>query len=117
MKNLIAVMLLSLAGMIGAGAYACGTTSLTVNNQSSYPIKEFHISPVGKATWGPNQLTSPLASKSTLTLTGIACDTYDIRLVDNSDNECILANVALCLANSQWTVDDAALASCGNFGK
>ncbi|HVK83788.1 MAG TPA: hypothetical protein VM513_06760 [Kofleriaceae bacterium] len=90
-----------------------GGATLTIENDSSYTLISIQLSPTTSVTWGPDLLGSQvLEPGDSLELSSIDCDVYDIRVVDDTDAECILDSVDLCLDDSVWTIDDAELALC-----
>jgi hypothetical protein len=102
---------------------ACGTTSdedpgnldsvVTIDNNTSYTLIELNLSPTTSVSWGADLLGSEvLEPGDSFQLSGVECNTYDIRVVDEDNDECILDSVDLCLDNAVWKIDDADLASC-----
>jgi hypothetical protein len=98
---------------------ACGTTdpdlssTLTIDNDSSFTLISIYLSPTTSVSWGPDLLGSEvLTPGEVFQAAGIDCDTYDIRVVDEDNDECILDSVDLCLDNAVWRIDDAELVSC-----
>jgi hypothetical protein len=88
-------------------------STLTIDNDSSYTIIEINLSPTTQVSWGPDLLGGDvLAPGEVFEVSGISCDTYDIRIVDDTSDECILDSVDLCLDNAVWRIDDAELAFC-----
>jgi len=53
-----------------------------------------------------------LAPGDAFEVSGIECGTYDIRIVDEDSDECILDAVDLCADDAVWRIDDVELASC-----
>jgi hypothetical protein len=118
MKRLASTLLLALAIAVPA----CATddidtsSSLTIDNDSTFTFIEINLSPTDRVSWGPDLLGAEvLTPGETFLATGIACDTYDIRVVDEDNDECILDTVNLCLDNAVWQIDNAELASCAAF--
>lgn len=103
-----------------AGATGCtdeGTddpgASLTIDNDSSYTLIEIQLSPVNTTTWGADLLGADvLEPGESFIVTGIACNLYDIRILDEDNDECILTDVDLCADDSVWQLDDLDLAAC-----
>ena len=100
---------------------ACGTSddggnvdsTLTIDNDSSYTLIEINLSPTTSVSWGPDLLGSDvLAPGEVFEAHGIDCNTYDIRVVDDTNDECILDSVDLCLDNAVWRLDNTELAIC-----
>lgn len=119
MKRLGLVLALGLAacaadeGGGGGGGGGGGDSSLTIDNESSYTLIEINLSPTTSISWGPDLLgTEVLEPGDVLELSGIDCNTYDIRVLDEDNDECILDSVDLCLDNAVWQIDDAELAFC-----
>jgi len=107
--------------LLVAGASGCATeetdppdgASLTIDNDSSFTIIELNISPVGEASFGADLLGADvLEPGDSFVISQLDCDVYDIRLLDEDNDECILADVDLCFDNAVWTLDDAELAAC-----
>ena len=117
----VAVMVAACGGGGGAGAAASSggeslRSDVTVRNESNYAIHRFHMSPVGETTWGPDQLGEDiLASGGTFTLTGVPCDSYDVRLVDEDGDECVVRGVAVCAEEAGWVIGNDDLLSCEGF--
>lgn len=116
MKRLALVSLFALAGL-----GACATddeggsldSTLSIHNESSYSFAEIYLSPEDAASWGSDLLGADiLAPGEVLELSGVACDVYDIRVVDDEGDECVLSSVDLCLDNAVWRIDDSELAAC-----
>lgn len=106
--------------VLALGTAACGAddpsldSSLVIENDSSYTIVEINMSPTTQIAWGADLLGADvLEPGDVLELSQIQCGTYDIRIVDDTTDECILDTVDLCLDNAVWRIDDVELASCG----
>ena len=114
MKRLALVSLIALAGL---GACADDSSdldsTLTIENESSYSFAEINLSPEDSVSWGADLLGADiLAPGEVLEVSGVACDVYDIRVIDDEGDECILTSVDLCLDNAVWRIDDVELAAC-----
>jgi hypothetical protein len=80
-------------------------STLTVTNQSSFDIEQLFITQNHSATWGPNLLGSqPLLPGEVILLDGIACDTYDVLLVDETSAECEVDAFSLCFDDADWVI-------------
>ena len=108
-----------LAILAAAAVAACGTedpdtsSSLMIDNDSSYTLIEINLSPTTQVSWGADLLGNDvLEPGDVLELSGIECGSYDIRVVDEDSDECILDTVDLCLDNAVWRIDDLELAAC-----
>ena len=84
-------------------------------NQSKWEIHHLYLSPKGDNEWGPDQLGEEIIKKGhTFTLTNIRCNHYDIRVVDEDGDECVIEDVSLCRDESFWKITDKALLECEN---
>jgi hypothetical protein len=109
-----------LAMLAAVALAACGTTdessldsTLMIENNSSYTLIEINLSPTASVSWGSDLLGSNvLEPGDAFRVSQLECDTYDIRVVDEDHDECILDSVDLCLNNAVWSIDDADLALC-----
>jgi len=96
---------------------ACGGDStLTIHNDSSYALYEINLSPVHAQTWGPDLLAGDvLLPGESIEIFDIDCNDYDVRLVDEDDDECVIEDVELCFDDERWSIDDLQLAVCTLF--
>lgn len=81
--------------------------TLTVHNESRYDITDLYVAPVGSRTWGPNLLNpgEVIFAGDQLTLT-TACGTYDVQVIDETNVDCVVPDVDLCLNDADWIVRD-----------
>jgi hypothetical protein len=103
----------------GGGAITSNQAALatySVRNNSQYDIHYIYISPTSQSTWGPDQLDSDqiLRAGQSLTLTGVTCDNYDLKLVDEDGDECIQSNVEIC-HNTTLYIENEALLECEGY--
>lgn len=92
-----------------------GGASVTVKNYSSWSIHYLYMSPSSVDSWGPDRLGSGVTISSnggTYTLYGIACDTWDAKLVDEDGDECVIKGVRLCGENQTWSITNDNLLAC-----
>jgi hypothetical protein len=40
------------------------------------------------------------------------CQKYDLRMVDDENQECVIQDIDLCFNHEDWTIDDTTLAYC-----
>jgi hypothetical protein len=94
-------------------AGASDLATVKVLNKSKWAIHHFYLSPEDEEAWGPDQLGDDvLESGSSLTLTDIECDIWDIRVVDEDGDECEIRGVALCDEDAIWKITDDELLTC-----
>ncbi|HYC91804.1 MAG TPA: hypothetical protein VEO54_21500 [Thermoanaerobaculia bacterium] len=112
MKKTIIVLLLS---ALALPAFAKKAT-VKVINQSKWEIHHLFISPASEEEWGPDQLGEEVLTKGdSFTITQIPCNEYDIKVVDEDGDECIIEAVDLCRDNSYWKITDKDLLECEGY--
>jgi hypothetical protein len=87
--------------------------NVTIKNKSDWSITHFFLSPTETEEWGPDQLGEDVIIESggTFTLTGVPCDAYDVRLIDEDGDECVVAEVDIC-ADNGWVISNDDLLAC-----
>ncbi len=87
--------------------------TVKVINQSKWEIHHIFLSSHDDANWGDDQLEDEILTKGdSITLTNIDCDDYDIKVVDEDGDECVIEEVSLCGDDSYWKITDKALLEC-----
>jgi hypothetical protein len=100
-------------GLAAAGAASAQTSTVSLRNDSSWVITEMYLSAVDVREWGPDQLGDHVIEpNSSYELHDVPCDVYDVRLVDEDGDVCIVGGVKLCGADSAWKIDDDDLLDC-----
>jgi hypothetical protein len=90
--------------------------TVKIINQSKWELHHIYLSSSDDQDWGPDQLEDDILSKGqSLTLTGIDCDLYDIKVVDEDGDECVIEQVDLCNDNSFWKITDKMLLECEGY--
>ena len=102
-----------LAALLAVAASAASAESrLVIKNESLWDIHRIYISSTDSDEWGPDQLEDDiLKTGQTLTLRGVDCDYYDIKLVDEDSDVCEIRNVKLC-SDRVWTIESDDLLEC-----
>lgn len=86
---------------------------VTIKNRSSWDIHELYLSSTDDDEWGPDQLGSQVIdSGGKFVLHSIPCDAYDVRLVDEDGDACVVEAVALCADQGDWVISDRDLLAC-----
>ncbi len=103
-------LLLSLA----ATSAVAGTNSkVIIVNQSKWAIHEMYFSPTDQTEWGDDQLgDKTIETGEQFTLSGVPCDKWDVKVVDEDGDECIVENVGLCDDSDKWVIKDSDLLAC-----
>ncbi|MET1077417.1 MAG: hypothetical protein ABWY06_05275 [Pseudomonas sp.] len=108
MKRIFSVGL-SLSMLIALPALAA---EVKVKNESSWNINEVYFAPSSETEWGPDHLGEEvLMSGMTLTLTGVTAGKWDVRLVDEEQDVCVVKEVKI-KASETWTITDDDLLGC-----
>ncbi len=107
----VAVILLTLTV---TAAEAAKTATVNVVNKSKWDIHHLYMSPADQKDWGPDQLGKHVieAKGGSFKLTDIPCDSWDIKLVDEDGDECVLEDVDVCKDQYEWKITDDELLSC-----
>jgi hypothetical protein len=96
--------------------FAGGKATVKVINQSKWEIHHVFISPTEQEEWGPDQIGENVLGKGqSFTIHSIPCDTYDIKVVDEDGDECIIEAVELCGQNAYWKITDKDLLECEGY--
>jgi hypothetical protein len=90
--------------------------TIKIVNESKWEIHRLYLSSTADKHWGPDQLGDEIidAEGGSFTLTGIDCDDYDIKIVDEDGDECVIEAVNLCGDDSIWKITDKNLLKCEN---
>lgn len=89
--------------------------SLKLNNRSKFDIYHLQVSSTEEDEWGPDQLgDTVLEAGTSFTLTNIKPGEYDIRVIDEDGDKCVLNNVKI-FEDSHWDITTARLLQCEGF--
>ena len=100
-------------------ALAAGKKKATIKvvNQSKWEIHHLFLSSSSDHNWGPDQLGDEvIGTGQSFMLTKIDCDDYDIRIVDEDGDECVIEEVNLCGEDTVWKITDKSLLACEGNG-
>ena len=113
-KTLLRTAAAVVLGLAATASFAApGDMSVIIKNKSEWIFTELYLSSVDDSEWGPDQLGRDVINPGeSFTLQGVSCDAYDVRLVDEDDDVCILNNVVLCKDDAEWVVTNKELLSC-----
>src|SRR5438128_5843304 len=106
---LVAVIVLAgFAGMALVTAKTRSTISITINNNSQREIRHLYLASGNPNNWGPDQLNGSTISPGTsYTLSNVACEGSNIRVIGEDQNGCFLYNTVSCDSNSTWNITDS----------
>ncbi|WP_133821926.1 hypothetical protein [Tahibacter aquaticus] len=114
MNKLSGFLLASVAVLAASTASASENDSnVVLTNKSAWAIHELYFSPTTSREWGQDQLgDKTIENGDTFTLNGVPCGAYDVRVVDEDGDECILEDVGLCAVKDTWVITDKDLLGC-----
>lgn len=116
MHRRILASLCAVVGSLAIGACSSDAT-LRVTNQSDYDITDLYLTQVDNPDYGPNLLgDSPLQPDESVTIS-VDCDTYDVKLIDETDVSCELHAIDLCLNDSDWVITNDTCTAFQNAAK
>jgi hypothetical protein len=95
-----------------------GRAEFMVVNNSDYDIHQLFLSPTHKDSWGPDQLGDKVIEHSggSFTLHGIPCAHYDIKVVDEDGDACVIEDIIMCKDHTHWNLTNKELARCEGWG-
>ncbi len=86
-----------------------------IQNNSSYDIYEVHMSSTGDDNWGPDLLRNDVLATGESVMVTADPGSYDLKLVDEDGDACIVMNLAL-YGDAAWSITDRWLLGC-EFGR
>jgi hypothetical protein len=110
-ENLVKTFVLSCL-LVVATAVSALAAQITVINSSDYVIHHFYVSPSKSRSWGSDQLGKETIGRAErFTVRNIPEGTYDLKLVDEDEDECIVENVDVS-GSMTWTLTDTVIENC-----
>ena len=112
MNNFSKLSALLLVCTVSSAAFAEGV-SITLKNSSKWEIHELYLSGTKEKEWGPEQLgkNQVIETGSTFTLTNIDAGKYDLKLVDEDGDECIIEDIKMA-SDKEAEITDKDLLEC-----
>ncbi|MBP6020421.1 MAG: hypothetical protein KA735_13095 [Burkholderiaceae bacterium] len=81
-------------------------------NQSAWEIHEVYFSPASQSDWGEDYLGKEVLEKGdALTLSDVKAGTWDVMIVDEDGDKCVLEDVAIS-SSDRWVITDDDLLAC-----
>lgn len=114
--TLAAVFLL--CGAAAAGA-AAKKAPVKIVNQSDIDLHGLFLSAVDAGEWGPDQLEGDVleARGGTFRLAPLPCGRWDLRIVDEGGDACVIEDVDICKGEGIWKLTNKELARCSGWGR
>jgi len=109
--RLAAFGLLTLAG----SAQAAAAYEMRITNYSDWDIDYVYLSPTGYDRWGRDQVGrgNVMQKGDYLMISNISAGLWDIRVVDEDGDECIITRVSVH-SNMSWDLTNSLLLRCEN---
>jgi len=109
---LLAFVLLAPARGQDAAA-APGTASVEIVNRTRWAIYELYLSPSASDEWGDDQLAGETIEPGDhFILSEIPCELWDVLLIDEEGDSCVVLEVDLCRDDYKWVIENDALLAC-----
>ena len=90
------------------------STSVNIENNSSREIRSVYLSSVNADDWSGNQLgTATIAAGQSFTLSNIACDQQQVKVIGEDQDGCFVSTVISCGSNGTWTITNDSARDCG----
>ena len=100
---------------LGSAAGGGGGSSINFVNQTLWTITYLHMSSTSQNSWGPDRLGSSVISPgSSFRISGLPCDSYDLKLIDEDSDVCIVNNMRVCGSDNSLVLTNQELLSCQN---
>ena len=97
-------------------AFARRKATVKIVNQSKWEIHHLFLSSSDDEEWGLDQLEDSILVKGdSILITDIPCNTYDVKVVDEDGDECVIEQADLCRDSSYWKITDKALLECEGY--
>jgi len=110
------VTLFALILAIALPTFAAPKSSVKIINGSKWDIHHLFIAPASSDKWGPDQLEDNIIqSGQSFTINNIPCDEYDVKVVDEDGDECVIEAAKLC-SDHYWKITDEDLLECEGYG-
>jgi hypothetical protein len=102
---------LAAAGLSLFAVHAVAAT-IKIENESSWEIHEIYFAPSSQDDWGDDHLGKQvLKTGETLSLTGVTPGKWDVRLVDEDEDECIVTGQKIS-SSEKFVIRDKDLLGC-----
>jgi hypothetical protein len=108
------LVLASALGMPAMAAAQNRARTFTVSNESSYRINEAYVSPSGDRFWHDDKLGRHVVPPDYHFSLTVVPGWYDVKLVDEDGDQCVVNNVDLRDGQS-WTITNDLLLACESF--
>jgi len=111
MRNCLVCLFATAAVLIPSNAHA---GDVIITNLSDWDIEYVYITADDNGNWGEDRLgpSTILNAGDKWTLNNISCDEYNIKLIDEDGDVCIINNMRMCDEPTTWTINSPDLLQC-----
>jgi hypothetical protein len=111
--HLFSTILLALGGLFMMANPVDAQTTISITNSSMWDIYHVYISAADESDWGDDLLgdTDVLETGETVRFTFLSTGRYDIKVIDEDGDECIMWGVYL-QNDETWTITDESHLEC-----
>lgn len=88
------------------------TSSVAIVNDTGHAFADLFLSPSSSAEWGPDLLDAILADDETYSVVNIPCDQYDLMIVEDGGEQCLLPAIPLCGSDEVWKFTERTWREC-----
>lgn len=112
MKKSAIIATIAAAIVSTSGAAFAKPVDVEFTNKSNWTIEHLFMSPTSENKWGPDQLEDKVVKKGeSFTLKGVPVGKYDMKLIDEDADECVVANLKVA-DHGSITITDQNLLDC-----
>ena len=87
-----------------------------VVNKSDYTFVRLYLSQSNRRAWGRDQLgRNVIRPGGSYTLNRVPCGLYDVKLIDETGDVCIVTEIPMCRDHTHWEVTNERLARCAGY--
>ncbi len=105
------MLFLACLGFVNSSAFAEGN-KIKFINKSKWAISQLYLSTASDNQWGPDQLGQEVINTNqSFDLKGIPTGKYDLKLIDEDGDECVVKNIKIAISDS-ISISDQDLIEC-----
>jgi hypothetical protein len=98
-------------------AAASDNSVIHIKNKSDWEIHHLFLSPSDQDHWGPDQLGDKVIGVGgSFELHKVPCNTWDVKLIDEDGDECVINDVDICASKEGWVITNDELLDCESDG-
>ena len=110
---IICVALIAVAALPLLSLARTLSTSVNIVNNSGREIRNVFSSHVDADDWSADLLQSSIAAGQSATVSNIACDGQQVKVIAEDQDGCFLTTVISCGQSASWTVTNDTARDCG----